>query len=406
MMIMSKEIEKIVKEEGIRKEKVEKRIKKGSVVVVKNQKRKIQPLAIGEGLKIKVNANVGTSTDVVNLREEIEKAKIAVDYGADTIMDLSVGGNLNEIRKEFLKKIKVPLGTVPIYQAFLEKKFEMSSETILKVIERHCRDGVDFLTLHCGITQEIVKKLNEKERLIPITSRGGAFIAAWILKNKEENPLWKNFPEILEIVKGYNIVISLGDALRPGSIKDASDALQMQELINLGRLTKIARKEKVPIIIEGPGHIPLNEIEFNVFLEKKICDNAPFYVLGPLPTDIALGYDHISGAIGGALAGMYGADFLCYVTPSEHLGLPTREDVKNGVIASKIAAHSADIIRLKNYYGRDEKISKARKNLNWSKMFKICIDKNIQKKYKNLINKKSCTMCGKYCALKIVKEIS
>lgn len=393
--------EKLAKKEGIKKEKLQRGVKQGRIVVVKNSHREIEPLAIGEGTKVKVNANLGASPDFSNLKQELEKAKIAEEYQADTLMDLSISANLDEIRKKILKETKLPLGTVPIYQAFLEKKVDMSAESILKVIERHCQQGVDFLTLHSGIRKNLIKKL--PERLIPITSRGGSFIAAWMIKNQEENPLWENFSEILEIVKEYEVVISLGDALRPGSIHDASDALQFQELMNLGQLTKKARKAGVGVIIEGPGHVPLDQIQMNVELEKKLCDHAPFYVLGPLVTDVALGYDHITGAIGGALAGMYGADFLCYVTPSEHLGLPSKEEVKEGVIASKIAAHAADLVRLRDYQ-LDNEVSQARKNLNWSKLFELCATPEIKEKYQGLENKKGCTMCGEYCALKIINE--
>ncbi len=391
----------IAKKEGISEEKLKRRVENGSVVILKNSERDIEPIAIGEGTRVKVNANIGTSPDLSDMNMELEKARTAVKYGTDTIMDLSVGGDLDRIRREILKNISIPLGTVPIYQAFIEKKIDMDQDSILKVIEKHCRDGVDFLTLHCGITKDIVKRI--KRRLIPITSRGGSFIAAWIIKNQQENPLYESFDQILEIVKEYDVVISLGDALRPGSIHDSSDICQTQELINLGKLTKLARREKVPVIIEGPGHVPLDQIEMSVRLEKKICDNSPFYVLGPLVTDIALGYDHISGAIGGAIAAIYGADFLCYVTPSEHLGLPTVEDVKNGVIASRIAAHSADIVRLNNSK-RDDELSKARGELDWSRMFELCIDKSIKQTHSELVDRNVCTMCGKYCALKIVKD--
>jgi phosphomethylpyrimidine synthase len=394
-------LDEIAKREGIPKEKLERRVKSGSVVIVKNAKREISPLAIGCGTKVKINANIGTSPDLVDLKTELEKAKTAVEYGTDTLMDLSVGGDLDGIRKRILKEINIPLGTVPIYQAFLEKKIDMSPESILKVIEKHCKDGVDFLTLHCGITRDIVGDLSN--RLIPITSRGGSFLAAWMIKNQMENPLYENFDQILEIVKEYDVVISLGDALRPASLHDSSDIAQMQELINLGRLTKKARAENVPVIIEGPGHVPLDQIEMNVLLEKRICDNAPFYVLGPLVTYIALGYDHITGAIGGAVAAMYGADFLCYVTPSEHLGLPGVEYVRDGVVASKIAAHAADIVRLKDR-GRDDELSRARKELDWNRMFELCIDRKIREKHAELIDKDVCTMCGKYCALKIINE--
>jgi phosphomethylpyrimidine synthase len=391
----------IAKREGISEETLRKNVSNGSAVVVKNAKRDITPIAIGTGTHVKINANIGTSPEKCDIREELEKAKIAADSGADTLMDLSIGGDLDVIRRTILKNTEVPLGTVPVYQAFLEKKLDMSAESILKVIEKHCADGVDFVTLHCGITKDIVDKLGD--RLIPITSRGGSFLAAWMIKNNVENPLYSQFDSVLEIAKEYDAVISLGDALRPACTHDASDAAQIQELVNLGRLTKKARKAGVSIIIEGPGHVPLDQIEANMLLEKKICDNAPFYVLGPLVTDIAIGYDHITGAIGGAVAAMYGADFLCYVTPSEHLGLPSKEDVKTGVIASKIAAHAADMVRLRDTK-RDDELSLARKNLDWDTMFALCIDKSVKVKHGDLCNKKECTMCGKYCALKILKE--
>ncbi|RLI95108.1 MAG: phosphomethylpyrimidine synthase [Candidatus Altiarchaeales archaeon] len=394
-------ISEIAKREGINKDKLEARVKRGSVVIVKNARRHIEPIAIGEGTRIKVNANIGTSPDLVDLEKELEKAKTAIMYKADTIMDLSIGGNLDKIRREIIKNTNIPIGTVPIYQAFIEKKIDMTKEDILRVIEKNCRDGVDFITLHCGITLNMVDKL--KERMIPVTSRGGSFLIAWMIKNRQENPLYKYFDEIMEIVKEYDVVISLGDAMRPACINDSSDELQFMELFNLGRLTKRARNENVPVIIEGPGHVPLNQIEMNVRIQKRICDNSPFYVLGPLVTDIAIGYDHISGAIGGALAGMYGADFLCYVTPSEHLGLPTIEDVRNGVIASRIAAHAADIVRL-NRMDIDNEISIARYELNWKKMFQFALDKKIKETHKELIDSRECSMCGKYCALKIVKE--
>jgi phosphomethylpyrimidine synthase len=257
------------------------------------------------------------------------------------------------------------------------------------------------MTLHCGITFDLVKK--SKSRLIPITSRGGSLIAAWMLANKRENPLYAGFDQLLEVLKEYEVVLSLGDALRPGATKDASDECQLGELRNLGRLTKIARKKGVQVIIEGPGHVPLDQIEMNVRLEKEICGNAPFYVLGPLVTDLGVGHDHITGAIGGALAALYGADFLCYVTPSEHLGLPTVEDVRNGVIASKIAGHAADMIKL-GTTTTDDEMSQARKNLNWKKMFTLALDKKIKNKYPDLEDKHECTMCGKYCALKILEK--
>lgn len=392
-------ISEIAKKEGIKERKLSRLVAEGKVVILKNSRREIEPVAIGKYMSVKINANVGTSPEIASLEKELEKAKIAVKYGSDTIMDLSIGGNLDEIRRTLLKKIDVPLGTVPIYQAFIEKKLDMDPDFILKIIEKHCKDGVDFLTLHCGITRDIVERI--ATRLIPITSRGGSFIASWIIEHKEENPLLTHFSEILEIVKEYEATISLGDALRPGCLKDSSDVFQIQELLTLGKLVKIARKEGAKVIVEGPGHVPLNEIEMNMKLEKKICDEAPFYVLGPLVTDIALGYDHISAAIGGAIAAIHGADFLCYVTPSEHLGLPDVTDVKQGVIAAKIAAHAANIVR-KGYLDRDTLLSKYRRELNWDKVFELSIDPEIKKKYPSLKDRKECTMCGKYCAIKIV----
>lgn len=393
--------DEIAAREGVSADKLEKRVKSGFAVVLRNVRRDINPIAIGEGVHVKINANIGTSPEVVDLNLELAKAEAAVEYGADTVMDLSIGGDLDEIRRLILKNVDVPVGTVPVYQAFLEQKLDMSPEYLLKVVEKHCRDGVDFITLHCGITLNMLDKLGS--RIIPLTSRGGSFLAAWMIKNKAENPLYENFDEILEIVKEYEVVISLGDAMRPACIHDASDYGQIQELLNLGRLTKKARSMNVPVIIEGPGHIPLDQIEYNVKLEKKICDNAPFYVLGPLVTDIAVGHDHITGAIGGAVAAMYGADFLCYVTPSEHLGLPSVEDVKAGVLASKIAAHAADIVRLRDTR-IDDDLSHARRDLDWDKMFMLALDRTVGDTFKTRCRHSECSMCGRYCALKIIKE--
>ena len=387
--------------EGVDGNKLKKRVERGSVVLLKNSVRDIEPLAVGEGTRVKVNANIGYSPDRMDVESELMKAQAAIESGVDTIMDLSVGVGLDDMRKKIIEESTVPVGTVPIYQAFIEKKTEMSKEDILAVIEKNCRDGVDFVTLHCGITLDLVDKLDE--RLIPVTSRGGSFLAAWMIKNKQENPLYEFFDEIVEVVNEYDVVISLGDAMRPACLRDSTDELQLKELFNLGRLTKKARKANTPVIIEGPGHIPLDEIEYNVKLQKKICDNSPFYVLGPLVTDIALGYDHITGAIGGALAAMHGADFLCYVTPSEHMGLPDMDDVKLGVIASRIAAHAADIVRL-GKKGIDDEMSKARGELDWEKMFELGVDKDMERKYPELMDQQECSMCGKYCALKIVRE--
>lgn len=390
---------KEIKEGIITKEKFEKGVKEGRIVVLKNSKNE-EVLGMGEGMLTKVNANVGIG-EGSKTEYELEKGRIAVKYGADTLMDLSIS-NFDDARRKFLKSFDVPIGTVPIYQAYIEKKRDMSSDYVLNVIEKNLKDGVSFATIHAGITKSIVEDIKKFKRTIPITSRGGALLAAWMLMNDSENPLYKNFEYIAEMFKKYDACISLGDALRPGCIADASDYAQFAELVNLGKLVKIARKIGTKVIVEGPGHIPLNEIEGNVRMAKKICDNAPLYTLGPLPTDIALGYDHIAAAVGSAIGGMYGIDFICYVTPQEHYSLPDEEGVKLGVIASKIAAHIADICKL-NYTVKDEGIAKARRDLNWDKIFKYGIDKNL-KMPKNLKNKNPCTMCGDYCALKITEE--
>ncbi len=399
---MSGSLNEIARREGISVEKIKARLSRGSLVILKNPVRDISPVAIGEGVKTKVNANIGASPDKFSIDEELKKAEVAIDAGTDTIMDLTVGPGINELRKAILKHTNVPFGTVPVYQAFSEDKRDMNINSILSVIEKQCKDGVDFMTIHSGITLDITKHL-KGERLIPITSRGGSLIASWMAENNMENPLYEHFDDILEILKEYGVAISLGDAMRPAATCDATDIPQIQELITLGRLNKIAKKKGVQVIIEGPGHVPLDQIEMNVKLQKKICDNAPFYVLGPLVTDIALGYDHISSAIGGAVAAMHGADFLCYVTPSEHLGLPSISDVKTGVIASRIAAHAADMVKLKDTE-IDYEMSVARKNLKWKRMFELGIDRDIGKIHADLCGKEECTMCGEYCALKSARK--
>lgn len=382
------------------KDRLEKRIENGSVVILDNPRHEAESVAIGQGTSVKINANLGTSPDCDDVNLELNKARAAVEYGADTLMDLSIGQNVDETRRRILKETNVPVGSVPVYQAFLEDKVDADEEDFLKAIEKHCKDGVDFVTLHCGVTWDLVDKLDE--RLISVTSRGGSFLAAWMIHNQKENPLYENFDQVLDILEEYNVVISLGDGLRPACLNDATDELQLRELFTLGNLTERAWERNVGVIIEGPGHIPLNEVQMNVELEKKICHNAPFYVLGPLVTDSAVGYDHMAGAIGGALAGYYGADFLCYVTPAEHLGLPGLEDVKQGVIASKIAAHAADVARGDKQ--EDHRLSKARKELDWDTLFEMSPDPMVREKYEKQVKEKECSMCGEYCALNIVRE--
>ena len=395
-------IDEVLRSEGLSAAKARRGLKDGSLVAVRNSRREIRPLLIGAGVSTKVNANIGTSTEREDLQEELLKAKVAVDSGADALMDLSVEGNAKDLRRILMREFPIALGTVPIYQVYSRKKINFTLEDFLSELEGQCRQGVDFVTIHSGITQKSVKYA--RKRLIPVTSRGGCFLVAWMRKNKDENPLYTGYDQILEVLREYDVTISLGDALRPACLHDATDKAQLEELKTLGALTKRAWKAGVKVIVEGPGHVPLDQIEYNMKIQKKLCHNAPFYVLGPLVTDIALGYDHITSAIGGAIAGMHGADFLCYVTPSEHLGLPTIEDVKQGVVASKIAAHAADIVKLKRR-DRDDELSLARKNLDWAKMFELSIDKTIKYKYPHLEGKKECTMCGKYCALKIGGDI-
>ena len=393
-----------------------KNISSGKTVILKNRIHKLKvPCAVGKDLRTKVNVNIGGSTDVSNIKNELKKLEISIKYGADTIMDLSVGNNIKRMRKEIIANSSLPIGTVPIYEAaqqagYKRKSFiKMTKDDILEVIERQAEEGVDFFTIHAGITQEIVKNMSKfKKRIIEIVSRGGAILANWIINNNKENPFYEYFDDILKIAKKYDITLSLGDGLRPGSILDATDQAQLYELKKLGELSKYALKNGVQTIIEGPGHVPLNQIEKNVKLQKKICGGAPFYVLGPLVTDVSSGYDHISASIGGALASYYGADFLCYVTPSEHLKLPSIEDVKEGLIASKIAAHAADIAKgIKHEIDWDRNMSKARNSRDWKKQIELSIDPVKAKAYRAKSKPEEssvCTMCGKYCSIKLTEE--
>ena len=413
---ITEEMRIIAKEENLPIDELIRKIAEGKIIILKNIKHEnVHPVAIGEGVRTKINANIGTSSVMTDVQTEIEKARIAVKYGADTIMDLSTGGEIDQIRRKIMDSVNVPIGTVPIYQAAIEAInrhgaiVSMDEDDILKVIEKHAADGVDFMTLHCGVTKKVVEKILKYKRIMGVVSRGGTFITAWILHNDEENPLYSNFDYILELAKEYDFTISLGDGLRPGSIFDATDHLQIQELLVLGELVERARKANVQTMVEGPGHVPLDQIESNVRIEKTICKGAPFYVLGPIVTEIAPGYDHIVGAIGGTLAGIAGADFLCYLTPSEHLALPTIEDVKEGVIATKIAAHIADIVKYRGrYLEKDLEMAKARWNLDWKKQFKLSIDPEKARKYHSRVREKTletCSMCGKYCAIKILREL-
>jgi phosphomethylpyrimidine synthase len=410
-------MEKTAASEGISAETIRQGVAEGTIVITQNVKhRTISPLAIGKGLRTKINANVGTSKDHTNVEEELAKVRAAIEAGADTIMDLSTGPAIGETRKTVIRASTVPVGTVPIYQAAVEmpeKKnrpmVEMTADDLFEVIERHGEDGVDFITVHCGVTLRSVETIKKEGRLMGVVSRGGAILVEWMHYNKKENPLFESYDRLLEIAKAYDMTLSLGDGLRPGCLADATDRGQIQELLLLGELTERAWAKGVQVMIEGPGHVPLQQIEANVLLQKRICHGAPFYVLGPLVTDIAPGYDHITGAIGGAIAAWAGADFLCYVTPSEHLRLPTVEDVREGVIASKIAGHAGDIARgLKGAMDQDACMARARKALNWPEQIRLAVDPERARKLReSRMPKESdvCTMCGELCAIKKVANL-
>ncbi|WP_423792969.1 phosphomethylpyrimidine synthase [Methanocaldococcus indicus] len=412
--IITDEMKTVAKYEDIDVEKLRRYVAKGYVVIPKNVNRDIKAVGIGKELTTKVNANIGTSPDLVDINLEVEKAKIAKKYGADTIMDLSVGGDLDKIRKEILKAVDIPLGTVPIYEVakIAKEKYgkvvEMDEDLIFNVIEKQAKQGVDFMTLHCGINKNSVERLKRSGRVLGVVSRGGSFLVAYILHTGEENPLYKNYDYLMELLREYDVTISLGDGLRPGCLLDNTDRAQIEELIILGELVERAREMNVQAMVEGPGHVPLNYIGTNIKLQKRLCKEAPFYVLGPIVTDIAPGYDHITSAIGGALAGYYGADFLCYVTPAEHLRLPNIEDVKEGVIAAKIAAQAADVAKGNKLALKKEKeMAYARKNHDWEKIYNLAIDKEKAKKMREEIppkEEKACSICGEFCALLMVKE--
>ena len=411
---ISEEMEICAGQEGVDPEFIRKGVEDGNIVVVRNRKHtSILPLAIGRGLKTKVNANIGTSKDRSDLDVELKKVKVCVAAKADTIMDLSTGGDIRAIRKRIISQSSLIIGTVPIYQAaarMLNSKraiVEMSADDMFNVIEEHGEDGVDFITVHCGVTKRSVGCIEDEGRRLGIVSRGGTFLLKWMEYNGKENPLYEQYDRLLEIVRPYDMVLSLGDGLRPGCIVDATDRGQVQERISLGELTKRARDYGVQVMIEGPGHVPIKEIQANVELEKSLCHGAPFYVLGPLPTDIAPGYDHITAAIGGAIAASAGADFLCYVTPAEHLRLPTIDDVKEGIIASRIAAHIADIA--KGVHGALEKdllMAQYRDEFNWTGQIEISIDPERTEAFlekSESASEEGCTMCGEFCAIKLGK---
>jgi phosphomethylpyrimidine synthase len=412
--IISSQMQAVGRQEQLEPEFIRKGIAEGNIVVPANINHKnLKPFGIGKGLRTKVNANFGTSSDYGTIETELEKLHAAVDSGADTVMDLSTGGNLVDVRRAILAASSVPVGTVPIYQAGIRAIeqhsaiVKMTVDDIFSVIEEHARDGVDFITVHCGVTRSAIAALKEQGRVTDVVSRGGAFMIGWMLHNECENPLFENYDRLLEIARDYDVTLSLGDGMRPGCLADATDRAQVEELIVLGGLVERAWKAGVQVMVEGPGHVPLNQIEANVKLQKAICKGAPFYVLGPLVTDIGAGYDHITAAIGGAVAAAAGADFLCYVTPSEHLSLPDVEDVREGVIASRIAAHAADIAKgVKGAAEWDRKMAMARKRLDWKEQIKLSLRPDYSERVhnKHRAGGEACSMCGNFCAMKLVGE--
>jgi len=411
--IITKEMKAVAVKENIDEKVLLDLIARGQVIIPVNKNHtSIDPCGIGKGMKTKINVNLGVSKDCCDIETEFEKVREAIRLKADAIMDLSCYGRTEEFRSTLVRMSPAAIGTVPVYDAigyYGKELQEISAKEFLGVVEKHAEDGVDFMTIHAGINQEAAARFKKNPRLTNVVSRGGALLFAWMAMTGQENPFYEYYDELLEICRRYDVTISLGDACRPGSIKDATDASQVQELIILGELTKRAWARDVQVMIEGPGHMALNEIAANMLLEKKLCHGAPFYVLGPLVTDVAPGYDHITSAIGGAIAAMNGADFLCYVTPAEHLRLPTLDDMIEGIVASRIAAHAADIAKgIPGAQKWDDEMSEARRNLDWDKMFELAMHPEKAREYRASSRPEeedTCTMCGKMCAVRNMNKV-
>jgi phosphomethylpyrimidine synthase len=412
--IITDEVKEVAQDERMDPEQLSQDIADGVTVISRNVNHDIKPLGIGKGLRTKINANIGTSKDRISIDEEMQKLEVLIKYGADAVMDLSTGGPIIDIRKRLMDKSTIAVGTVPIYQAVAKAAAEkgsiskMTADDLFDAIEDHAKEGVDFVTVHCGLTRRTIETLRDEGRILDIVSRGGSFLVEWMVYNDKENPLYEQYDRLVEMCKKYDLTLSLGDGARPGCLSDATDRTQMEELLTLGELTDRAVKEGVQVIIEGPGHVPLNQVELNMKIQKEICKGAPFYVLGPLVTDIAMGYDHVAAAIGGAVGGAAGADFLCYVTPAEHIRLPSIEDVKEGVIVSKIAAHAADIAKgVKGAIDKDNEMARRRKALDWNGQIELSLDPEKIKKWRAEVpptESKVCSMCGDFCAIKTVEE--
>lgn len=402
---VTEEMKIVAKKENVSEEFLLEKIAKGEIVIPRNKNHNsISPEGIGTGLRTKINVNLGISKDINDLDLEMKKVDMALDMGAESIMDLSNYGKTQEFRKRLIEKSTAMIGTVPMYDAvgFLDKGLSfIKAQEFLDVVRNHAENGVDFVTIHCGINRANAEIFMRNRRVNEIVSRGGSLLFGWMMMNDAENPFYEYYDELLDILREYDVTLSLGDSLRPGGIHDATDPAQIAELITLGELTKRAWEKDVQVIIEGPGHVPINDIEMNMKLEKKLCHNAPFYVLGPLVCDVAPGYDHITSAIGGAIAASHGADFLCYVTPAEHLRLPDVEDVREGIVAAKIAAHAGDIAKLKDARKWDLEMSKRRQKLDWEGMFELAIDPEKCRAYRASSapeEEDTCTMCGSMCS--------
>lgn len=412
--IISPAMKSVAEKEGLEPEFIRQGVAEGTIALPANIKhRNLDPCGVGKGLRTKVNANFGTSSDHGDLNSELEKLRLCIEFKADAVMDLSTGGDIGEIRRAILSVCPLPLGTVPIYQAGIEAVqqrgaiVDMTADDLFAVIEGQAEDGVDFMTVHCGVTRSAIDRLRNQGRVTDVVSRGGAFLIGWILHHDRENPLYEQYDRLLEIARRYDVTLSLGDGLRPGSLSDATDRAQIEELLTLGELVERAWKAGVQVMVEGPGHIPLDQVVANIQLQKSICKGAPFYVLGPLVTDIGAGYDHITAAIGGAIAAAAGADFLCYVTPSEHLSLPNDEEVRDGVIGVRIAAHAADIVKgIKGAKEWDRKMSLARKRLDWEEQIRLSLNPRRARELHNRFTPAgaACSMCGSFCAMELVER--
>lgn len=407
--LLTDEIKHVAAKEGTGADEIRKCLALGHIVIPKSVNSRSTPVGIGKLMRTKINANIGTSRDYVDINAEIKKAIIAEKYGADTIMDLSTGGDLDLVRRKIIEAVNIPVGSVPIYQAAGKGIEAMTSDDMFNAVRKHANDGIDFVTIHAGVNHESFRRLKNSDRILDVVSRGGALTLSWMKNNYEENPFYAEYDYLLEIAREFELTISLGDGMRPGCINDASDRAKFEEFIQLGELVKRARTAGVQTLVEGPGHVPIDEIGLSVTAMKHLTGNAPLYLLGPLVTDIAPGYDHITAAMGGAVAGMHGADFLCMTTPAEHLALPDEDDIREGTIVTRIAAHAADLTKegvREKARAADREMALARKELDWNKQFMLAIDSEKAKKiHARSKNVETCSMCGELCSIKMMRDV-